>query len=116
MRFISAQLDALLTDDLWLVNARHANAMADRLATALEEIDGISPAHPVQANGVFLNMAPDLIAALEYDADGNHAFHIWDSRAGVVRLMCSWDTTPTDVDAFADRARAAADRAFSQRA
>ena len=103
MRFISVQLDTLLTDGLWLDNARQANAMADRLAGALTAVDGIELAHPVEANGVFPRMPGHLISELEFDADGNRAFHIWDPRDHVARFMCSWDTTPEDVDAFAAR-------------
>jgi threonine aldolase len=115
MRFISAQLDALLTDDLWLENARNANALAARLAEALTAVDGVELAHPVDANGVFARMPEALIAELEFDDEGNRAFHIWDPREGVVRFMCSWDTRAEDVDAFAARLRDGA-RAFAQRA
>ena len=114
MRFISAQLDALLTDGLWLENARNANAMAARLAAALTAVDGIELAHPVEANGVFLRMPGTLISELEFDPEGNRAFHVWDPRAHVARFMCSWDTTPEDVDAFAARLNEGARRAFSQ--
>jgi len=86
MRFISAQLVALLEDDLWLENARHANEMAQRLASRLD----VEILHPVQANAVFARAeAP--------------AGHLWE--AGVCRFMCSWDTTPDDVDAFACEVR-----------
>ena len=115
MRFISAQLDALLADDLWLANARNANAMAARLAAALTAVDGIELAHPADANGVFVRMPGALIAELEFDDEGNRAFHIWDPRESVARFMCSWDTTTEDVDAFAARLSERA-RAFAQRA
>lgn len=115
MRFISAQLDALLTDELWLANARQANAMAARLAAALTAIDGIDLAHPVEANGVFVHMPGGAIAELERSIDGVQAFHVWEARTGLVRLMCSWDTTPEEVDAFAERARWAAATVVSDR-
>ena len=116
MRFISVQLDTLLADGLWLDNARQANAMADRLAGALTAVEGIELAHPVEANGVFPRMPGHLISELEFDAEGNRAFHIWDPRDRVARFMCSWDTTPEDVDAFAARLDEGARRAFSSRA
>jgi threonine aldolase len=103
MRFISAQLDALLTNNLWLENARSANAMAARLAGALTAVGGIELVHPVEANGVFARMPGGAIHELEYSVRGHRNFHIWDPRARVVRLMCSWDTTEEDVDAFAER-------------
>ena len=58
MRFISVQLEAYLTDDLWLRNARHANRMAARLAEGLGAIDGAELAHPVEANEVFVRLLP----------------------------------------------------------
>src|SRR3546814_11570306 len=57
MRFVSAQLDALLTDGLWLAHARHANAQAARLAAALGTLPGVEIQHTVQANEIFLRLA-----------------------------------------------------------
>ena len=110
MRFISAQLDALLADDLWRRNAAHANAMAARLAEAITPIEGVSLAYPVQANGVFAHLPTAAIEQLEFGADGARAFYVWDEPTGVVRLMCSWDTTEGDVDEFASRLSAAVTR------
>jgi threonine aldolase len=101
MRFASVQLEALLSGDLWLRNASHANRMAARLGAALEGIEGVELAQPVEANGVFARLPADAIERLELDPDGNRAFYVWDEPSGTVRLMCSWDTEPTDVDAFA---------------
>ncbi len=56
MRFVSAQFEALLTGDLWLRSARHANAMAARLAAAVDGIDGVEITHPVEANAVFARL------------------------------------------------------------
>ena len=95
MRFISAQLDALLTDDLWRRAAGHANAMARRLADAVTGHVTITQA--VQANSVFALLAPEATAALQQD----FRFEVWDEHTGEVRWMCAWDTTPSDVDAFA---------------
>ena len=53
MRFVSAQLLALLDGDLWLRSAAHANAMAARLAAAVSGLDGVEITQPVQANAVF---------------------------------------------------------------
>ena len=53
MRFVAAQFVALLTDDLWLRSATHANAMAARLGAGVAAVPGVTLAHPVQANGVF---------------------------------------------------------------
>ncbi len=101
MRFLSAQLEALLRDDLWLRNASHSNEMAARLGAAIETIDGVGLAQPVQANGVFASIPAAAIERLEVDAEGNRAFYVWDMPSRTVRLMCSWDTSPDDVDGFA---------------
>lgn len=97
MRFVSAQFEALLAKDLWLRNARHANAMARRLADGVRGIDGVEVLHPVQANGVFARLPHDVSLALQKD----FRFYFWDEADGVVRWMCSFDTTEEDVDTFA---------------
>ena len=103
MRFISTQLEALLTDELYLRNAGHANAMAQRLAAAVHDIDGVSVPRPVQANAVFA-VLPKVVS--EKLMDDFH-FYFWDEALGEVRWMCSWDTTEKDVDEFAAAVRAA---------
>ena len=105
MRFVSAQFEALLGGDLWLRNASHANAMAQRLADAIGAIDGVELAHPVQANGVFASLPADVIEPLSHTPDGGHRFYLWDPPARVCRFMCSWDTAPEDIDAFAAELR-----------
>jgi threonine aldolase len=97
MRYAAAQLDALFAGDLWLRNAAHANAMAQRLAGAVGAVPGVSVTRPVQANAVFAVLAPDVTARLQE----RFAFYVWDELTGEVRWMCSWDTTEADVDAFA---------------
>jgi threonine aldolase len=97
MRFLAAQLDALLTDGLYLRLAAHANAMATRLAAAVRELPGVSITRPVQANAVFAILPPGAAQHLQE----RFAFYIWDERSGEVRWMCAWDTTPEDVDEFA---------------
>ncbi|MFM9059680.1 MAG: threonine aldolase family protein [Planctomycetaceae bacterium] len=105
MRFISAQLLALLEGDLWRRNASHANAMAARLAAAVGGIPGVSIVRPVQANAVFAVLPADVTARLQ----ARHRFYTWNQVTGEVRWMCAWDTTPADIDAFAaDIAREAA--------
>ena len=96
-RFLAAQFVALLDGDLWLRSAAHANAMAERLAAALVDVPGVRLTQPVQANGVFAVLPPDATARLQRDWH----FYTWDEVIGEVRLMCSWDTTAGEVDAFA---------------
>ncbi|WP_231635247.1 threonine aldolase family protein [Luteipulveratus halotolerans] len=96
MRFISAQLIALLSDDLYLRNARHANAMARRLADAVRDLPGLTIARPVQANSVF----PVLPVEVSRRLMKTFPFYFWDEAAGEVRWMCGFDTTEADIDAF----------------
>ena len=58
MRFLGAQFNALLADDLWLENAGHANAMAARLAAGLVSIPGVDLVYPVQSDAVFARLTP----------------------------------------------------------
>jgi threonine aldolase len=103
MRFLSAQLDAYLADDLWLRNARHANAAAKRLAEGLAGIPGLRLRHAVEANEIFVEMPDALIEALF--ARGFH-FYRWDGPRGkCVRLVTAFDTDISDVDAFLATAR-----------
>lgn len=95
MRFISAQLEAYLTDELWLRNARHANAMAGRLAVGLTGLPGVRLRHPVEANEVFPELAEEMITRLQ--ASG-FQFHRWDGNC--VRLVTAFNTNAADVDAF----------------
>jgi threonine aldolase len=94
MRFVSAQFVAILSGDLWRVNARHANHMAGRLAEGVSGVPGVALAHPVEANGVFAVLPRQATEALQKE----HPFHTWDEAAGVVRWMTSFDTTEEDVD------------------
>jgi threonine aldolase len=101
MRFISAQLEALLRDDLWSRCASRANAMAARLGAAIEPIGGVELAYPVQANAVFATLPPAAIELLRAALPGELPFYVWDEERGTVRLMCSWDTTEEDIDGLA---------------
>jgi threonine aldolase len=94
MRFISAQLLALLEGDLWRKSAGHANAMALRLAEGVREV--VQVTQPVQANGVFAILPPGAAEELQRE----FKFYVWNEFTGEVRWMCSWDTTEEDVDAF----------------
>jgi threonine aldolase len=97
MRFLAAQFDALLTDELWLRCARHANKMAASLAQAVDGLPGLSITRPVQANAVFATLPPEATTRLQEQ----FPFYVWDEASGEVRWMCSWDTTEEDVGAFA---------------
>jgi threonine aldolase len=96
MRFLAAQLLALLEDDLWLTNARHANAMAARLAAGLTGVPGVEVVFPVESDAVFARLDPRHIAELQRD----WFFHVVDEPGSVVRWMTAFDTSEGDVDAF----------------
>ena len=96
MRFVSAQLDALLTDDLWLRNANHSNSMARKLEQGVRQISGVDVVRPVQANAVFAILP----AAVTERLQQRFRFYTWNQSTGEVRWMCSWDTTDEDVDGF----------------
>ncbi|MEV8267969.1 low specificity L-threonine aldolase [Microbacterium sp. NPDC076911] len=102
MRFVSAQLIALLEGDLWLRNASHANAMAQRLRSGVEaglaegKIRGVGFTQQTQANGVFATL-PDGVADRLRES---FRFYDWDAARNEVRWMCSFDTTEDDIDAF----------------
>jgi threonine aldolase len=97
MRFISAQLDALLTNNLWLKSAQHSNRMAKLLEKELRAISKVKIVYPVQANGVFAQIPRQAIAKIQK----RYFFYVWNEEASVVRWMCSFDTTEADVKDFA---------------
>jgi len=102
MRFVSAQLIALLEGDLWLRNASHANAMARRLRGGIEagiaegSITGVAFTQQTQSNGVFATL-PDGVADRLRES---FRFYDWDADRREVRWMCGFDTQEEDVDAF----------------
>ena len=96
-RYIAAQFNALFTDDLWLKNARHANAMATRLYNATKDLDGVTFASPPVVNGMFPIVRADVLDALQAWSP----FYTWDPSISQVRWMASFDTTEQDVDRFA---------------
>ncbi len=96
MRFASAQMIALLSEDLWLKSAAHANGMAQKLKSAVDQIPGISIEVPTDANAVFARMPAEVVGRLQ----SKWRFYTWDSPT-LARWMCAWDTQESDVEAFA---------------
>jgi threonine aldolase len=101
MRYLSAQFEALLKDDLWLRNAQHANRMAQLLKRQLMKIPQLKIAYKVEANGVFVKIPRRAIAKLRK----RYFFYMWDEAQSMVRWMCSWDTTEADVKMFVEFVR-----------
>jgi threonine aldolase len=95
-RFLAAQFIALFEDDLWLTLAAHANAMAARLAAGVRRATAVEITQAVEANAVFARLPRAAIEPLQ----AQWPFHVWDEASDEVRWVCSWDTTPEEVDAF----------------
>ena len=98
MRFLSVQFIELLSNDLWLNNARHANEMAQLMAQKVSLIPQVSITRAVQANGVFVKLPRAVIAPLQQHA----FFYVWDHLQDEVRWMTSFDTQPEDIEEFVD--------------
>lgn len=102
MRLLACQMEAYLKDDLWLTNARHANAMAQRLADGLTRINGISLTEPVDGNMLFPRFPDSLTQAL-YGQGAQFYSDRW--QPGIVRLVTAFNTPEADVEAFIDAVR-----------
>ncbi len=96
MRYMAAQMDCYLQDDLWRRNAEHSNAMAQRLYQAVKDLPGIRIVYPVEANSVFVQLARPIWTKLQED----YFFYDWIEDDNIVRWMCSFDTTQEDIDLF----------------
>ena len=99
MRFVAAQFSALLTDNLWLELAAHANDMARQLGEELDAVEGVSLVEPVHTNMVYARF-PDRLAGRVQQEVG--PFHCPTSDPAVGRLVTAWDTQRSDVTAFVD--------------
>ncbi|MEA3201035.1 MAG: threonine aldolase [Thermoplasmata archaeon] len=101
MRFVSAQFEALLTDDLWRESAGHANRMARLLADEASRVPGVKLARPCEANAVFPILPKPAADALLRD----WLFYPWNEATGEYRWVCSFDTTEDDVKRFVSALR-----------
>jgi threonine aldolase len=105
-RYLSAQMLAYLTDDLWLENARRANAAAARLSKAISAVPGASLVHPTQANAVFAawpragHKRAQEAGAHYYLWPGDQSMEGPGDEALAARLVCSWSTTDAEIDAL----------------
>jgi threonine aldolase len=95
MRFHAAAWIAMLENGVWLKHAGHANRCAALLAKRMMAEAGLPPAHPVEANAVFVALPESLARGLR-----DRGWEIHDFVGGVVRFMCSWQTTEADIDAI----------------
>jgi threonine aldolase len=106
LRYLSCQLLAYLEDDLWLRNARQANAMAARLSRGLAEIPGARLLQAVEGNEIFAALPEALIGRLE---QADFHFYRWPliqvTDGAAIRLVTSYATVEADVDDFLEQAR-----------
>jgi len=96
VRFISAQFSALLSDDLWIKNAHHANTMATHLYEMTRGLTGVQLGAAPEVNSIFPVLPPDQIEQLREWS----FFYDWDSHNHQVRWMTAWDTQMADIDQF----------------
>ena len=97
MRFVSAQLDAYISNDVWLKNAKQANEMGKKLSDGLVKHNSIKLAYPTQANEVFAKFPREMIEhlnSLGYKMNEDEL----DGQA--VRLVAAWNTQNSDVESF----------------
>jgi threonine aldolase len=104
MRFVSAQILALLENSLGITTAAQSNRMAQLLRSQLEEridqgrITGLEFSYPTESNGVFALIDLAVAERLRQKV----RFYDWDQSRGEVRWMCSFDTTAEDIEGFVD--------------
>ena len=96
MRYIAAQFERFLDEDVWLKNASHANRMAKMLEAEVMKINGIRITQPVQSNAGFAILPKEIIPVLQE----TFFFYVWNEATGEVRWMCSYDTSEEDVFHF----------------
>ena len=96
MRFIAAQFEVLLTNDLWRRSAEHANRMARLLEAGLRRIPQVKVVWKVEANGVFAQIPRHAVQKIK----DRYFFYMWIEEECIVRWMCSFDTTEEDVKEF----------------
>ena len=96
MRFLSSQFIAYLADDLWLHNAQHANAMAQRLYDGLKQFAFVKFTQKVESNQLFLTMPRTFIDLMLQ----HYFFYFWNEANHEIRLVTSFDTTEEDIVRF----------------
>lgn len=96
LRYLSAQFIPYLENNLWLENARHANACALRLAEALKQFPQIQFTQKIESNQLFFILPPEIVAKLQE----KYFFYMWNEERSEARLVTSWDTTEEDIQSF----------------
>ncbi len=99
MRFVSAQLDAYISNDVWLNNAKHANEMGKKLSDGLAKHNSIEIAYPTEANEVFAKLPRDIIDHLNSEG---YIINEDELDGKAVRFVAAWNTQASDVESFLD--------------
>ena len=97
MRFVSAQLDAYISNDVWLKNAKHANEMGKKLSDGLAKHNSIEIAYPTEANEVFAKLPRDIIEHLNSEG---YIINEDELDGKAVRFVAAWNTQASDVESF----------------
>jgi threonine aldolase len=97
MRFVSAQLDAYISNDVWLRNAKHANRMGKKLSNGLKKHPIIELTYPTEANEIFAKFPQNMI---KYINSEGYKMNEEELNGKAVRLVTSWNTSEKDVDRF----------------
>jgi len=100
MRFISSQLNAYISDDVWSRNAGHANAMAKILSEGLNAFSNINLAYPTESNEVFVHLPRDVI---DYLNNSGYDINEEELDGKAVRFVTAWNTDPVDVSNLLDK-------------
>jgi threonine aldolase len=93
MRFLAAPWLALLKEDVWLRNARHANKAARELAQVLQNEAGVESVFPVESNAVFVQFGAQVVRRLRARGWRFYKF----LEPDIYRLMCSWSTSDAEI-------------------
>ena len=99
MRFISAQFEAMFTNNLWYDLAAHANNSATYFAKKITDYTPLRVTRPVETNAVFVEIPKNLYLALQEVA----TFYMWNEQTEETRFMFSFDTTTSEIDKFIEQ-------------
>ena len=97
MRFVSAQLEAYISNDVWLRNARQANRMGKKLSEGLNLHPNIKIVYPTEANEVFVKFPNQIIEHLNSEG---YEINEEELDGKSVRLVAAWNTEDKDVEKF----------------
>ena len=99
MRFVSAQLDAYISNNVWLKNAKHANNMAKKLSNGLVATNQVKLVYPTEANEVFVKLSREMVNHLNSE---EYMMSNDELNGSTVRLVTAWNTKTEEIDEFLD--------------